>query len=72
MITTQNTWLEQWFDKTDAAKNGKVIRRSAHDVDQYSSIEEVVEEARSRSWHVIETGDQVVVLCNSGELRVHC
>jgi hypothetical protein len=32
----------------------------------------LVGEARHRGFHVIETGDQIVILCNGGVLKVHC
>lgn len=73
-LVTQNygAWLSQWIDDADQAKNGGVVRRNRHDVDNHTSIEDVVDIARKRQWHVIETGDQVIVLCNEGDIRVHC
>ena len=67
---SMNRWLEQWFSAQSA--NGGVIRRSAIDVDQYASLDDVIDEARKRNWHVIETGDQIVILCHDGALHLHC
>jgi hypothetical protein len=67
-----NAWLEQWFDEPKQANRGGVIRRNVNDVARYTSVDEVVIEARSRGWHVIETGDQLVVLCHDGDMRIFC
>lgn len=71
-LLQMNAWMTQWFDETQQAKCGGIIRRSIDDVDEYATVGEVVAEARSRNWHVIETGDQVVVFCHDGDMRVHC
>jgi len=31
-----------------------------------------VDECRARGFHVIETGDQLVVLCHEGSMVIHC
>ena len=67
-----NSWLRQWFDGPWQSRAGGVTRRARRDVDRMASIVEVITEARARGWHVIETGDQVVVLCHDGDVRVHC
>lgn len=66
-----NAWIEQWF-AANQANTGGVIRRNREDVDKYTSLDEVIAEARQNGWHVIETGDQVVVLCHTGALHIHC
>ena len=67
-----NQWTQDWF-AANAANNGGVIRRNRKDVDKYSDgLAVVVAEARDRGWHVIETGEQVVLLCHEGHLLLHC
>ena len=51
--------------------HGGVVRRARRDVDKYGSLELVIEEARKRGFHVVETGGQVVVLCHKGALTIH-
>ena len=63
-------WVDQIF-QADAAKGG-VVRRARADVDKYASLTEIIAEACARGFHVIETGDQVVVLCHPGQLVIHC
>lgn len=66
-----NAWLDQWFDAW-AADKGDVIRRSISDVEKYASRAELLDECKSRHYHLIETGDQYVVICNAGIIKIHC
>lgn len=65
-----NAWLQQWFSAQACSKGG-IIRRSRRDIDKFTSMGEVIREVEKRKWHVVEIGDQVVVLCNEGDMRVH-
>ena len=62
-------WVDQIFQAS--AANGGVVRRARADVDKYASLAEVITEAKAKGFHVIETGDQVVVLCHAGHLVIH-
>jgi hypothetical protein len=70
-----NEWMRRIFD-ADQANNGGVVRRATRNVATFGAggggLAGLVEEARRRGFHVIETGDQVVILCHSGVLKVHC
>ena len=66
-----SAWLDQLFDAW-AADKGDVIRRSISDVEKYASRTELLAECRSRTYHLIETGDQFVVICNCGIIKIHC
>jgi phage baseplate assembly protein gpV len=68
---TSNAWMDTWFS-SQTARNGGIVRRARRDVDRFANMDWVIEEARQRRWHVIETGDQVVLLCHEGDLRMHC
>lgn len=65
-----SAWVDQIFKAQ--ATNGGVVRRSREDVDRYASLGEIIQYAKKQGFHVIETGDQVVVLCHDGELRIFC
>jgi hypothetical protein len=67
-----HSWLEQWFELSTSARNGGVVRRSAWDVQRMGLMSEAIKEARNRGWHIIETGDQLILLCHEGEIRLHC
>jgi len=62
-----------WIDELFAAQaaNGGVVRRARKNVNN-AMLAELIREATSKHFHVIETGDQVVVLCHEGELILHC
>jgi phage baseplate assembly protein gpV len=64
-------WVKQWFS-AKAAQEGGMVRRRIDLVEQYTSIDEIEQEARSRGWHVLIIGEQVVVLCHEGDMQVVC
>jgi len=64
-------WLDQVFGADQVAMGG-VVRRNKDDVHKMCSLADLLAEVRSREFHLIETGDQYVVVCNSGVLRLHC
>lgn len=64
-------WIDQIFDAA-SANNGNVVRRNRSDVEKYASIGELVQEVRSRGFHLLETGEQLVILCNQGEFQIYC
>jgi hypothetical protein len=51
---------------------GGVARRSLHDVERLGALDEIMAEARNRGFHVIETGNQIVLLAHEGSVTVHC
>lgn len=64
-------WMNQIF-AAGQANAGGVVRRATADVERYIGLEELIAECRVRGFHVIETGDQIVILCHEGELAIHC
>ncbi len=66
-----SAWIDQIFN-ADAAAQGGVVRRKRDDVEKYASLGELVQEAKDRGFHVIETGGQVVIFCHEGEMVIHC
>jgi hypothetical protein len=66
-----SAWVDQVF-RAGQANAGGVVRRSISDVERLVGLDEFVEECRRRHFHVIETGDQLVVLCHEGSMVIHC
>ena len=66
-----SAWIEQRFD-TWAADKGDVIRRNIVDVERFASRRELYAAVKDRDWHLVETGNQFIVICNSGEIKIHC
>jgi hypothetical protein len=71
---TEWAWIRNLFSADQVRKRG-VVRRKRGDapgqVDDHG-LKQLIIAARKRGFHVIETGDQVVVLCNEGDIRVWC
>jgi hypothetical protein len=66
-----SSWVDQIF-KAAQTGSGGVVRRSIYDVQRLGVLEEIVDRAIDEGWHVIETGDQIVVLCHPGRLNILC
>ena len=64
-------WLEQIFEAQIVKKEG-IVRRKKSDVHHYASLDELLEYVRENGWHLIETGNQYVVLCHPGAMKIHC
>jgi hypothetical protein len=64
-------WIDNLFDAKIVKKEG-IVRRNKSDVRFYSSFDELLEQVRERGYHLIETGNQYVVLCNKGAITIHC
>ena len=66
-----SSWVDQIFG-ADQASNGGVVRRSIRWVEQHGVLDEIVKRANEEGFHVIETGDQIVVLCHPGRMDILC
>ena len=65
-----SSYVDNMFRAQAAA--GGVVRRNIGDVYRLGVLDEIVDVAREEGWHVIETGDQIVVLCHTGRLSIIC
>jgi len=64
-------WINQIFE-SDQARNEGVVRRSRDSVKQYASFQALRAEVRRRNFHMIRSGEQYVIFCHTGELRLIC
>lgn len=62
-------WVENIFSAKIATEDG-VVRRKKTTVQRYASKEELIAAVKKRRFHLIETGDQYVIVCNSGDVRI--
>jgi hypothetical protein len=62
-------WLEQVFSAKAVTSNG-VIRRSRNWVAAEIGLERFEQAVRSRGFHLIEAGHQLVVICHSGPVTM--
>lgn len=49
-----------------------IVRRKKSDVQKYASFAALLKRVRDEQYHLIETGDQYIVICNQGVLKIHC
>lgn len=68
-IATPDTWIAEVF-AAKAVGNGGVIRRNRHWVAREIGLDRFVHEVRTRGFHLIETGDQLIVVCHQGAIRL--
>lgn len=66
-----NAWLNKVFSAGQVNK-GNVVRRSAASLKEHVSNNELLDEVRSRKFHLIKIGNQYVFVCNRGYLRLIC
>ncbi|EIE49767.1 hypothetical protein C357_17103 [Citreicella sp. 357] len=64
-------WRAQLFS-AKAVGAGGVLRRKKSDVHRELGYEALLAEVRARGFHLLECGDQYVIICNPGQMRVHC
>ncbi len=64
-------WLDQMFDAQIVAREG-IVRRKKSTVHKNSSLQELLEYCRDNQYHLIETGNQYIAICNAGAIKLHC
>ena len=64
-------FINKMFE-AEAAKNGGIVRRKIASIEKSASLKYLIKEVQERGFHLIETEDQYVVICNSGKFKVHC
>ncbi len=63
-------WIERIF-RSRIVQEGGPVRRHIADIEKYGGgLQNLLDAAERRGFHVVQIGDQIVVLCNPGELRV--
>ena len=68
---TAQQWIAQVFS-AQAVGNGGIVRRKIASVNQYASHQDLEDEVRRRHFHMVITGDQYVIMCNTGHWQVIC
>lgn len=67
-----SAWVDQMFESSQQAASGGVVRRSGFEVRRLCALKEIVTRAREKNFHVLETGGQIILLCNEGDMVIHC
>ncbi|MEO0486948.1 MAG: N-(5'-phosphoribosyl)anthranilate isomerase [Pseudomonadota bacterium] len=61
-------WIETIF-ASKAARDGKVVRRSLHDIQRYATLDRFTREVQRRGYAAVRNGDQIVIFCNQDGIR---
>ncbi|SNR34729.1 hypothetical protein SAMN06265370_102299 [Puniceibacterium sediminis] len=64
-------WMNRIFSAR-AAQTGGVVRRKMRDVHREIGRDVFIAEVQRRGFHLIACGDQYVVICHEGHMRVIC
>ena len=73
-ITVRPTLADVWIDQMFSAKavaQGGVIRRNRNWVAREIGRERFFREVEARGFHLLETGEQLVVVCHTGKVYLH-
>ena len=66
-----HAWMRRIFS-AKAAQTGGVVRRKMRDVHREVGREAFVAEIQRRGFHLLTCGDQYLIICHDGHLRVIC
>lgn len=64
-----SAWVMQIF-QSDIARRGGVVRRKISSIERYASRGAVRLECKRRKYHIVEHGDQWLILCDRASVRI--
>ena len=70
-VHSNDTWFDHVFSAKAVSKGG-VIRRSKADVDRTIGRDRLKLEVRKRGFHLAEAGNQFLIICDRGDIRLIC
>lgn len=56
--------------ESQLARRGGVIRRKIANIEKYASIRLLIDEVKRRGFHIIVVGDDLLIICNSGNCKL--
>ncbi len=68
--TPPDAWIAEIF-AAKAASTGGVIRRNRRWVEAEIGWDRFVAEVQARGFHLLETGQQLIVVCHRGHIHMH-
>jgi len=69
-LTNPDTWIAEIFSAR-AVTEGGVIRRHRGWIDREVGRARFAAEVRARGFHLLETGEQLIVVCHNGPIYLH-
>lgn len=70
-IPSGSAWIASIFTSQQARSYG-VARRARADVKKHASFSALRMEVKRRGFHMIRSGDQYIILCHRGDVRIIC
>lgn len=67
-LASPDIWLTTLFS-SQAARDGKIIRRSLRDIRRYCGLNAFLAEVNRRGYRAFENSGQVIVFCNHAPIR---
>lgn len=68
-LSDADRWIEQIFS-AKAAQAGGVVRRAIPWIDREVGRARFIAEVRKRNFHLLQTTDQFIVVCNNDKIRM--
>ena len=68
-VPNARAWISQIFE-SQSAQSGGIVRRKVASVIDYASVDLLYEEVRRRGFHMVESGDQFVIFCHDGDVKI--
>jgi hypothetical protein len=62
-------WIRQMFS-AQAVGRRIIVRRKKGSVHKYASYDLLERHCKENEFHLVETGDQYIVICNDGHFRL--
>ncbi|WP_299303191.1 N-(5'-phosphoribosyl)anthranilate isomerase [uncultured Litoreibacter sp.] len=66
----RHPWIDHLFS-AKATRSGGIVRRAVCDVEREVGRERFFVEVQSRGFHVMEWGDQFIILCSKSRPQLH-
>lgn len=67
-LASPDIWLKTLFS-SQAAQDGKIVRRSLRDIHRYCGLDTFVAEIERRGYRAFENSGQVIIFCNRAPIR---
>jgi hypothetical protein len=65
------TYLDEMF-QAKAVKEGGIVRRYKGNVDRFVPFHRLLSRVQREKFHLVEVGDQYIIICNPGQIKLHC
>lgn len=66
---SSSVWIGQIF-KAGQVNKGNIVRRDINSVEKYASIDELKSAAKARGFKIVQIGNQLIILCNDGDIKI--